>query len=138
MASGSANVRLFLRAADQRLEDAAVLLNGRRGTGAVYLAGYAVECGLKALLLSAVPARREAALMETFRGTAAHDYEALRQRYFEKSGARFPPHVVRDFERVARWAVRLRYDPGTTGAGVARPFLASALRLHEFFQDRTR
>jgi len=34
--------------ADARIEDAKVLLNGRRWAAAYYLLGYAVECALKA------------------------------------------------------------------------------------------
>jgi HEPN domain-containing protein len=36
--------------ADERLEDAKVLLGGSRYGGAYYLVGYAVECGLKACI----------------------------------------------------------------------------------------
>src|SRR5436190_19159205 len=38
------------RLAKDRLHDAKVLLAGRRWSGAYYLAGYAVECGLKACI----------------------------------------------------------------------------------------
>jgi HEPN domain-containing protein len=36
--------------AEERLKDAKVLLKGRRWSAAYYLAGYAVECGLKACI----------------------------------------------------------------------------------------
>jgi len=41
--------------AKQRFDDALLLLEMGRTTAAVYLAGYSVECMLKALILSAVP-----------------------------------------------------------------------------------
>jgi HEPN domain-containing protein len=44
------NRRDFKRLADDRLRDARVLLAGRRYSAAYYLAGYAVECGLKACI----------------------------------------------------------------------------------------
>lgn len=44
------NRRDFKRLADERVRDARVLLAGRRYTAAYYLAGYAVECGLKACI----------------------------------------------------------------------------------------
>jgi len=50
----SPEARLFYQAAKQRFEDALFLLAGRR-TAAVYLAGYAVECMLKTLILSRAP-----------------------------------------------------------------------------------
>ena len=40
----------FKRLADTRIRDAVALMQGRRYAGAYYLAGYAVECGLKACI----------------------------------------------------------------------------------------
>ena len=40
----------FQKLVSQRLKDAEVLLQNRRYSGAYYLAGYAVECGLKACI----------------------------------------------------------------------------------------
>ncbi len=49
--------RPFYRAGKQRFEDARLLLDkAERTTGAIYLAGYGVECLLKALVLSVIPA----------------------------------------------------------------------------------
>ena len=41
--------RLYYRAAKQRFDDAQLLLGAGRTTAAIYLAGYTVECFLKAL-----------------------------------------------------------------------------------------
>lgn len=46
----SKNARLFYRAAKQRFDDALLLLELKRTTAAVYLAGYSIECMLKALI----------------------------------------------------------------------------------------
>jgi hypothetical protein len=59
----SVQARRFYRAAKQRFDDALLLLAMERTTAAVYLAGYSVECMLKALILSAVPQAQEAALL---------------------------------------------------------------------------
>jgi hypothetical protein len=49
--------RLQLRQlAEDRILDAACLLTGGRPTGAYYLAGYAIECGLKACIMAHVEA----------------------------------------------------------------------------------
>jgi hypothetical protein len=40
----------FYQSALQRFEDAQYLLDGERTTAAIYLAGYSVECMLKALI----------------------------------------------------------------------------------------
>jgi HEPN domain-containing protein len=44
---GGTRGTLFKEVAKMRLEDAAVLLSGKRYHGAIYLSGYAVECALK-------------------------------------------------------------------------------------------
>jgi HEPN domain-containing protein len=44
------NRREFRRLAEMRLADARVLIAARRYAAAYYLAGYAVECGLKACI----------------------------------------------------------------------------------------
>ena len=70
-----------------------------RTTAAVYLAGYSVECMLKALILSAVPQAQEAALLARFRGARAHDYEWLLELYAERrrqtAWASVVPHFAR-------------------------------------------
>jgi len=48
----SPEARLYYRSAFPRYEDAQILLRADRTTGAVYLAGYGIECILKALVLS--------------------------------------------------------------------------------------
>ena len=46
---------MFQRAADQRLTTAAFLLENGFHLDAVYLGGYGIECGLKALILKRTP-----------------------------------------------------------------------------------
>ena len=99
----SAQARRFYRAAKPRFDDALLLLEMERTTAAIYLAGYSVECMLKALILSAVPQAQEAELLGMFRGARAHDYEWLLHLYVEKGGARMPPSVVPHFARVNAW-----------------------------------
>lgn len=45
--------------AEERIRDAKALLDARRWSAAYYLAGYAVECGLKACVLARVAAAAE-------------------------------------------------------------------------------
>lgn len=47
------------RLADERLADAEILLAGQRWSGAYYMAGYAVECALKACILSYIESHIE-------------------------------------------------------------------------------
>ncbi len=64
----SRDARLFYRCAFQRYEEAGVLLEAGYTTGAIYLAGYGIECILKSLVLMAVPADNQADVMKSFGG----------------------------------------------------------------------
>src|SRR5439155_8365250 len=73
--------RLYYRAAKQRYDDAELLLEAGRTTGAVYLAGYTVECFLKALVLAGVAPGLRKRLLREFRGSRAHEIEWLGALY---------------------------------------------------------
>ncbi len=118
--------RAFFQVAQQRLEDARFLLEFSRNTAAVYLAGYAVECALKALLLATTPRSSAARTLESFRGSLAHNYDWLRARYHRQGGAPLPNEVARDFSRVNSWTTDLRYRPGAISAREAREFVGAA------------
>lgn len=125
----SPHARRFYRAAKQRLDGAQLLLEMERTTAAIYLAGYSVECMLKALILSAVPQAQEEELLERFRGARAHDYEWLLQLYAEKGGARMPSSIVPHFARVNSWSTDMRYAPGTIAMHEAKAFLDAAVEI---------
>ena len=116
--------RLFRRAAAARRTEADVLLAAGHGTGAIYLAGYAVECLMKALLLSAIPRAERAAAVASFKGAAGHDLELLRRRYALAGGAWLPREIADAFNGVSEWGTVLRYSPAATPAAQAGAFLA--------------
>jgi hypothetical protein len=118
--------RFYYRAANQRWDDAQFLLDAGRELAAVYIAGYAVECLLKALILTQVPAHERDRVLKSFRGGKAHDYDWLRDVYYRRGGSRFPPAVVQAFTVVGSWSVDLRYQPGTLDAEEADEFFAQA------------
>jgi len=122
----SKNARQYYRAAWQRFEDADFLMHGGRTTAAVYLAGYGVECILKALILAAVPSSREEGILQDFRGSRAHDFESLRKLLSDRSGAALTRYVVRHFAHVNTWSTEMRYSPGTVRHREAKAFLDSA------------
>ena len=115
--------RLFRRAAAARRTEADVLFAAGHGTGAVYLAGYAVECVMKALLLSATPRGERAEVMRSFKGTAGHDLDRLRERYTLAGGAWLPREVADAYNGVTRWGTNLRYSPAETSPQKAAEFL---------------
>ena len=132
----SRRARLFYRAAFGRLEEAGVLRDRGYPTGAVCLAGYAVECGLKALILAGVPARRRTAAEATFKGNRAHSFVWLRKEYRRTGGAAFPPEIEAAFAEVDAWATNLRYSPTQLPAKRADRFLAAAGRLLDWADGR--
>ena len=136
MAPGSIHVRHFSRAGQQRLLDAEFLLTVKRTTGAVYLAGYCVECMLKALILAETPIEQEQAVLARFRGRVGHDYESLKEQYETRSGRRLPRHITPDFAAVNEWATEMRYKPGTTNMKQSRAFLAAARRITQWARTR--
>ncbi len=122
----SKEVRLFYRCAAERFEDAEILLRAGRTTGAVYLAGYSVECILKALILSVVPPGSVAAELHSFRGQRAHEYNWLRDRYRISGRASFPRDVNQRFTLVNNWLTDLRYVPRILRESEAESFLKAA------------
>ncbi len=125
----SPSARLFYRTAQQRFEDAEFLLNVGRTTAAVYLAGYSVECMLKALILASVPRGRESEVERMFRGIRAHDYDWLLRLYDKQRGAGLPVGLVPHFTRVNTWSTDMRYSPGTATLRESKAFLESAVAI---------
>jgi len=126
----------FYRAAFQRWDEATVLMNAKRTTGAVYLAGYTVECMLKALILAATPEKDHAAVVLSFRGVWAHSFDELRYRYRKADGPRFPANIHKSFVRVSTWSPHRRYATDQVRLPDAAEFLASVKRILEWADGR--
>jgi hypothetical protein len=122
----SIEARLYYRCAFQRFEDAQILLRAEHTTGAVYLAGYGVECILKASLLEQCSPTNRTVVLKAFRGAKAHDDEWLRALYLESGGARFPRDLTEAFSLVSAWSTDMRYLPRTLRVGEASGFLRAA------------
>lgn len=118
----------FYRVALQRFEDAEILLANKRTTGALYLAGYAVECTLKFLLLANEPVARHRLLVASFRGKIGHDFEWLKQALAHR-GVIFPPTILKSFRRVVTWTTELRYNPVKKSLREAQEFLNAATQV---------
>ncbi len=132
----SSDARLYYRCAFQRFEEAQVLLQAAYTTGAVYLAGYGIECILKALVLMGVPARARPDTLKSFRGSKAHEYEWLRSLYLTNGGARFPREITQHFTLVNDWSTDLRYTPRSVRAEEAEAFLAAAVAIIRWSDGR--
>ena len=126
----------FYRCAFQRYSDAQILLRAAHTTGAVYLAGYGIECILKALILSILAPAPRVEMLESFRGTIAHDYEWLRARYFATGGTRFPREIIEAFTLVNDWSSEMRYWTVSLKVDEAESFLAAAHTIIHWVDER--
>lgn len=121
----SRSVRRFSRCAAQRRDEAHVLYKSELHTGAVYLAGYGVECILKALIFAITPPAREAEVLALFRGAKAHDYNQLKVWYRERGGAAPPSSLNPAFTIAGDWSTELRYSTATLKEEEALEFLGA-------------
>ncbi len=128
--------RKFYRVAYQRFEEAEVLFEAGYYIGAVYLAGYAVECMLKTLILDTTPEREHASVEAEFRGQRAHQYEWLRNRYAQTNAPGLPSEIGQSLAFVRTWETSLRYTPGLGNRQDASRFLAEARKIVEWADSR--
>ena len=128
--------RKFYRVAFQRLEEAEVLFEAGYYNGAVYLAGYAVECMLKALILNSIPKKEHGSTEAEFRGQRAHQYEWLRHRYAQANAPGLPSEISQSLAFVSTWETSLRYTPGLGDYKDASRFLAETRKLIEWADSR--
>lgn len=79
-----------------------------RAHDVVYLSGYALECSLKAWLMSSTPLKKHAATIAWFK-IIKHDLDRLKGELYRK-GQIIPKVRIHDFNRVrSRWLSEMRY-----------------------------
>jgi HEPN domain-containing protein len=125
--------RDFQRAAGQRLTTAQFLLDNRYNLDAMYLAGYTVECSLKALILELTPAPdRTKTFKKISSGKKMHEPEVLGM-LLKDLGKPIPLKLVKRFRR-SGWSTALRYESGRTDTGETRSFLKTAKAVHDWVE----
>ena len=136
MSKPRSDVLLFRRAATQRFEDGEWLLASGRTTGAVYLAGYSVECELKALVLSILPEHKRKQILKLFVGAKAHDFDWLLRLYDEHGGPQVPWEIQQEFVNINSWSTDLRYQPRMTPRSHAEDFFEATTTILEWAEGR--
>lgn len=125
-AGSTCDIKAFRRAASQRLETARFLLDSRsrQHLDAVYLAGYAVECALKALILARTPqGSRSKVCEELTSGARSHDFAVLR-RVLMTRGCSPPPEIRGALDSLKQeWRTDLRYVGAVIPLREARAFV---------------
>jgi HEPN domain-containing protein len=130
-------IRLFQRAASQRLTAAEFLLEHGFFLDSIYLAGYAVECSFKALILRRTPRSQWKAVYNqlTKVGAKGHDYEYLlgllkkQMNKRDKRDREVFGKINEQLLNVISWSTTLRYEVGSIEPKVARVFLQSATEI---------
>ena len=123
--------------ADRRFEDAKVLLKKKRTNAAMYLAGFAIECLLKAQLLEQFRWLQSARLPKSSEETRLwclcyrwHDLDEILgrltgivQRLERESKSNRPYARLRSI--CGKWTIFARYSPLTASTDEAREFLGA-------------
>ena len=123
------DARHYRRVAYQRLLDAELVrVQLGRYVAATYLAGYAVECILKAVILDRSPAGARAEVLDGFRGSGGHDVDRLRHLLRQRNIV-WPKHLVGSFALVRDWTTDLRYDASHGDAMAAGEFLQATRNI---------
>jgi HEPN domain-containing protein len=136
---GDKDAKRFYRAAGQRLDDATFLLDSERTTAAMYLAGYCVECMLKALIVTQAGKSKKDEVLDEFRGAGAHNYDRLLAMYEKYCGSRPSKknkELAEAFVIVGSWSTDMRYDPGTMPADDAERFVEAVRRIWKWADER--
>ena len=128
---GGTRGTVFKQVARVRLEDAAVLLGQRRYSGAIYMAGYAIEC----LLKWAVTCRREMIYLPADLET--HDWDIL----LAETGLR--PRLARGrimrgifAELAERWGPEVRYLASEPAASQAKSLYEKLVQLYSWVEEQ--
>ena|SRR3990172_1182581 len=126
--------RDFQRAALQRLTAAEFLLDNHYNLDAMYLAGYTLECTLKALIVEKAPAaEKTTTLKKISSGKKMHNVEVL-SGLLKDFGCPIPLELVKRL-RKSTWSTTLRYESGRTDTGETRAFLKTAKAVYNWVES---
>ncbi len=119
--------------AEERIGDAASLLQANRFSGAYYLSGLAVECAIKACIAKQTQ-RHEFPDLKRAKSSFQHDLEQL-IRAGELSlpleeEIRDSASFAANWNEVIDWQVDSRYETAVTKAKAAKMFLSVSQPIH--------
>jgi HEPN domain-containing protein len=127
--------RDFRRAARQRLNTAEFLFRRSYNLDAMYLAGYTIECALKALILEVTPAQdRPATFTKITAGSQMHYPETL-GGILKDLGHPIPLQLVKRIRR-SGWSTDLRYESGRTDTSETGGFLKTAKAVYDWVEGQ--
>jgi hypothetical protein len=128
-------IATFRRAAKQRFTSAELLLRGDCTLDAIYLAGYSVECILKALILKQTSLGKQAELFGIItKGSAMHSPDVLNV-LLKQQGSPLPLKLAEQL-RAADWSPALRYRTGRVEVAVAEAYLLAVKQIVEWAEEK--
>ncbi|MGE0607365.1 MAG: HEPN domain-containing protein [Pirellulales bacterium] len=136
MSDRAKDIRLFERIAGQRLTAAGLLLQHHFFLESVYLAGYSVECAMKALILRRTPGSKHETMMDrlTKVGAKGHDFEYLK-KLLKDCRCSFPSSVAEKLQVVTWWSTDLRYQVGTVAPADAQTFMNATQQIWKWARE---
>jgi HEPN domain-containing protein len=129
----------YRRAATQRLDVARFLLeNSKYYLDALYLAGYVVECSLKALILERTPKSKWAAVCEEIgSGAKAHNLDFLAGILNRGQGS-IPDEAAESLDVIKReWIQNLRYVGAIIPYVEAKNFIEHVVFIYHWAERST-
>jgi len=136
MRSNPSDSNDFLKIAYQRLDAADFLIEGSYNKDGMYLAGYGIECALKALILHLTPVADRAVMLKRITaGASMHSDATLGQILKSELGTPLPLELVRRFRRFD-WSPAMRYETGREAFSEARGLWKTAKATCEWVQEQ--
>jgi HEPN domain-containing protein len=125
----------FWRAASQRVASAIRLLESQSHLDAVYLAGYVVECALKALILKRTPANKRRDLcQELSSGARSHNFDYLSGTLVLRQ-CTIPREVRQSLDVLSdEWSTDLRYVGNLISYREAERFIQRVQAVYEWVE----
>lgn len=117
--------RDFQRAATQRLATAEFLFQHGYNLDAYYLAGYAIECTLKAMILDKTSELERSSQLERITGGKKMHSSEILLGILKDLGKPIPPKLASQLRR-GNWSTDLRYESGRIPTSETRGFLKTA------------
>jgi HEPN domain-containing protein len=129
------NSRDFIRIAEQRYNAAEALFRADFTLDAQYVAGYVVECSLKALILETTPeSDRNEKLRRITSGATMHLPETLLQE-LRIVGVRLTQELAKRMRRFD-WTVDLRYETGRRSRGETQGLLKTSIAVRDWVKEQ--
>jgi HEPN domain-containing protein len=133
-----------VRASRHRLDDAQALFEKGRWRGCMYVAGYSIECLLKAKLMQRFGCRtlekledelHARRLLRRGRSVFTHELELLLRLLDGLERARSDRRGAERFDLVNKWVPAWRYNPDPANRDTAATFLAAVRALRSWVMN---